>query len=111
MFVHLGLRAENGDTAYPDKPESEEEEIFFALLKKTLAAKPKGWFAEVAKNIKGVSEETTTGVQPPLPAGRAGQAAGPGDQRERFRHQVEVRQPLRLPRDPGRRIRRAPPTS
>ncbi|MDB5558721.1 MAG: adenosylhomocysteinase [Enterovirga sp.] len=62
MFVHLGLRAEEGDTAFLDKPESEEEEIFFALLKKTLGEKPKGWFAELAKSIKGVSEETTTGV-------------------------------------------------
>ena len=62
MFVHLGLRAENGDTAFLDKPGSEEEEVFFALLKKMLAEKPKGWFAEVARSIKGVSEETTTGV-------------------------------------------------
>ena len=62
MFVHLGLRAENGDTAFLDKPGSEEEEIFFALLKKTLKEKPKGWFADLAKSIKGVSEETTTGV-------------------------------------------------
>jgi adenosylhomocysteinase len=62
MFVHLGLRAEQGDTAFLDKPESEEEEIFFALLKKKLAEKPKGWFAGLADSIKGVSEETTTGV-------------------------------------------------
>jgi adenosylhomocysteinase len=62
MFVHLGLRAEQGDTAFLDKPGSEEEEIFFALLKKTLKEKPKGWFAELAKSIRGVSEETTTGV-------------------------------------------------
>ncbi|GJD33869.1 adenosylhomocysteinase [Methylobacterium aerolatum] len=62
MFVHLGLRAENGDTAFLDKPSSEEEEIFFALLKKKLAEKPKGWFAGLAESIKGVSEETTTGV-------------------------------------------------
>ena len=40
----------------------EEEEIFYALIKKLLKEKPKGWFAEIAKNIKGVSEETTTGV-------------------------------------------------
>jgi adenosylhomocysteinase len=62
MFVHLGLRAEKGDTAFLDDPHSEEEEIFFALLKKTLKEKPKGWFAELAASIKGVSEETTTGV-------------------------------------------------
>ena len=35
MYVHLGLRAENGDTAFLDKPGSEEEEVFFALLKRS----------------------------------------------------------------------------
>ncbi|MCQ9307543.1 adenosylhomocysteinase, partial [Staphylococcus hyicus] len=49
-------------TAFLDKPESEEEEVFFALLKKKLVEKPKGWFAGLADSIKGVSEETTTGV-------------------------------------------------
>jgi adenosylhomocysteinase len=62
LFVHLGVRAENRDTGFLDKPSSEEEEILFALLKKTLKEKPKGWFGEIAKSIKGVSEETTTGV-------------------------------------------------
>jgi adenosylhomocysteinase len=62
MYVHLGLRAEKGDTAFLDKPNSEEEEVFFALLKKQLKEKPKGYFAQMAESIKGVSEETTTGV-------------------------------------------------
>ena len=62
MYVHLGLRAENGDTAFLDKPESDEEVIFFALLKKQLKEKPKGYFKGIAESIKGVSEETTTGV-------------------------------------------------
>src|SRR5579871_4484408 len=62
LFVHLGVRAEGGDTAFLDKASSEEEEVLFALLKKTLAEKPKGWFGEIAKSVKGVSEETTTGV-------------------------------------------------
>ncbi len=62
MLVHYGLRAEQGDVAFLDKPGSEEEVIFFNLIKKLLAVKPKGWFAEVAKSIRGVSEETTTGV-------------------------------------------------
>ncbi len=61
MLVHLGLRAEQGDTAFLDKPGSEEEGVLFALIKQLLTEKP-GWFAELAKNIKGVSEETTTGV-------------------------------------------------
>jgi adenosylhomocysteinase len=62
MLVHHGLRAENGDTAFLDKPENEEEEVFYALIKRLLKEKPKGWFAQIAANIKGVSEETTTGV-------------------------------------------------
>src|SRR6188472_3155144 len=62
MLVHHGLRAEQGDVKFLDKPESEEEEVFFALIKKLLKDKPKGWFASVARAIKGVSEETTTGV-------------------------------------------------
>ncbi|MEQ1714865.1 MAG: adenosylhomocysteinase, partial [Hyphomicrobium sp.] len=61
MLVHHGLRAEKGDTAFLDKATNEEEEVFFALIKKCLKEKP-GWFAELAKNIRGVSEETTTGV-------------------------------------------------
>jgi adenosylhomocysteinase len=61
MLVHHGLRAEKGDTIFLDKPENEEEEVFYALIKRTLKEKP-GWFAELAKNVKGVSEETTTGV-------------------------------------------------
>jgi adenosylhomocysteinase len=62
MLVHLGLRAEQGDVAFLDKPGAEEEEVLFALIKRLLKEKPKGWFAEVAQSIKGVSEETTTGV-------------------------------------------------
>jgi adenosylhomocysteinase len=62
MLVHYGLRAEQGDTAFLETPHSEEEEIFFALIKRLLKHKHKGWFAEVATSIRGVSEETTTGV-------------------------------------------------
>jgi len=61
MLVHAGLRAEKGDTAFLDNATNEEEEVFFALIKRTLTEKP-GWFAKLAESIKGVSEETTTGV-------------------------------------------------
>jgi adenosylhomocysteinase len=61
MLVHAGLRAEKGGAAFLDKPENDEEEVFYALIKRTLAEKP-GWFAKLAASIKGVSEETTTGV-------------------------------------------------
>jgi adenosylhomocysteinase len=61
MLVHLGLRAEQGDTKFLDSASNEEEEVLFALIKRTLKEKP-GWFAKLAASIKGVSEETTTGV-------------------------------------------------
>ncbi|MBN9027949.1 adenosylhomocysteinase [Kaistia sp. MMO-174] len=61
VLVHLGLRAEGGDTAFLDKAENEEEEVLFAAIKKRLATKP-GWYGEIARSIKGVTEETTTGV-------------------------------------------------
>ena len=61
LLVHLGLRAEQGDAGFLEEPSNEEEEAFFALIKKALAEKP-GWFAKLAASIKGVSEETTTGV-------------------------------------------------
>ena len=61
LFVHLGYRAENEDASFLDKPGSEEEEILFKLIKRTLQEK-KGWFTELARNIRGVTEETTTGV-------------------------------------------------
>jgi adenosylhomocysteinase len=61
-YVHYGLRAEEGDVAFLDKPSNEEEEVFFALLKRALKTKAKGWFKRLATEIKGVTEETTTGV-------------------------------------------------
>ena len=61
LFVHLGLQAEKGDSGFLKHPANEEEEAFFALLTRTLKEKP-GWFGELAKNIRGVTEETTTGV-------------------------------------------------
>jgi adenosylhomocysteinase len=61
LLVHLGVRAEKGDTAFLDKPSNEEEEVVFAAIKQRLKEKP-GWYSEIAKNIRGVTEETTTGV-------------------------------------------------
>ncbi len=61
LLVHLGARAESGDKAFLDKPSNEEEEVLFAAIKKHLNDKP-GWYGGIAKSIKGVTEETTTGV-------------------------------------------------
>jgi adenosylhomocysteinase len=61
LLIHLGARAEKGDTKFLDGATNEEEEVLFASIKKRLKDKP-GWYSECAKNIRGVTEETTTGV-------------------------------------------------
>jgi adenosylhomocysteinase len=61
LLIHLGVRAESGDTAFLDHPDSEEAEVLFASIKKRLKTHP-GFYSNIAKNIKGVTEETTTGV-------------------------------------------------
>jgi adenosylhomocysteinase len=61
LLVHYGLRAEKGDTAFLDKATNEEEEVFFAAIKRRIKHK-QGWYTKLAENIKGVTEETTTGV-------------------------------------------------
>ena len=61
LLIHLGLRAEQGDTGAISKPANEEEEILFATIKKRLQEHP-GWYRKNAESIRGVSEETTTGV-------------------------------------------------
>ncbi|MFG1358690.1 adenosylhomocysteinase [Xanthobacter pseudotagetidis] len=61
LLVHLGKRAEEGDTAFLDGATNEEEEVLFAAIKRRLKHKP-GWYSKLAKSIQGVTEETTTGV-------------------------------------------------
>src|SRR5205809_27025 len=61
VLMHLGLRAEKGDTAFLDKADNEEEEVVFAAIKKRLKEQP-GWYTRNALAIQGVTEETTTGV-------------------------------------------------
>ena len=61
MLIHLGMRAEAGDTAFLETPGNEEEEILFAAIKKRLKSNP-SWYGRNGANIKGVTEETTTGV-------------------------------------------------
>ncbi len=60
LLVHLGMRAES-DASAVAKPANEEEEALFAAIKTRLKAKP-GWYGTLGKSIRGVTEETTTGV-------------------------------------------------
>lgn len=60
LMIHLGMQAEK-DASVLATPGNEEEEVLFAAIKKRLAAQP-GWYSRIAANIRGVTEETTTGV-------------------------------------------------
>ena len=61
LYVLLGARVEAGETNLIEVPTSEEEEAIFAQIKKRMKESP-GWFTKTRDAIKGVSEETTTGV-------------------------------------------------
>jgi adenosylhomocysteinase len=60
LLLHLGARAEK-DASIVSKPGSEEETFLYAAIKARLASHP-GWYSARLAAIKGVTEETTTGV-------------------------------------------------
>ena len=60
LLLHLGARAEK-DASIISKPGSEEETFLYAAIKARLASHP-GWYSARLAAIKGVTEETTTGV-------------------------------------------------
>ena len=60
LYIILGSKAEKGESIL-SSPANEEEEALKAQILKRLKASP-GWFAKVQNSIKGVTEETTTGV-------------------------------------------------
>ncbi len=60
LLVVLGSRAER-DPSVLAHPTSEEEEVLFAAIRRRMAERP-GWYSKALANIRGVSEETTTGV-------------------------------------------------
>ncbi|WP_104017409.1 adenosylhomocysteinase [Roseovarius nitratireducens] len=61
LYILMGARVEEGETDLIETPTSEEEEALFAQIRKRMAESP-GWFVKQRHMIKGVSEETTTGV-------------------------------------------------
>jgi len=60
LLLHLGTRAEK-DPSVIAKPSSEEEVSLFNSIKQKLTTEPH-WYSERLKHVKGVTEETTTGV-------------------------------------------------
>ncbi|MBR9650393.1 adenosylhomocysteinase [Thalassovita aquimarina] len=61
LYILIGARVEEGETDLIETPTSEEEVALFAQIKKRLKESP-GWFTKQRHMIKGVTEETTTGV-------------------------------------------------
>ena len=61
LYILMGARVEEGETDLIAVPQSEEEEALFAQIRKRMAETP-GWFVKQRHMIKGVTEETTTGV-------------------------------------------------
>ena len=60
LLCVLGPKAEK-DLSLLDHPSNEEEEALFAVMKRYIAERP-GFYSAIRDSIKGVSEETTTGV-------------------------------------------------
>ncbi len=60
LLIHLGMQAEK-DAAVISKPTNEEETVLYAAIAKKLKEAP-GWYSRMGAAIKGVTEETTTGV-------------------------------------------------
>ena len=61
LLLHLGAKAEQ-DLSVLDNPSSEEEVSLFNAIRNRIATRP-GWYARALGQIKGVTEETTTGVK------------------------------------------------
>src|SRR5207237_287854 len=61
LLIHLGSDAESDASILDRKAETEEEAVLLGSIKRTLARQPH-FYSRIARNIVGVSEETTTGV-------------------------------------------------
>lgn len=61
LLIHLGCKAEDNPAILDSEPESHEQAVIFNTLKQVLKEDPRHWH-NMVKEIKGVSEETTTGV-------------------------------------------------
>src|SRR6201992_578610 len=75
LLLHLGAKAEK-DASLIAKPSNEEEELLFAAIKAKLKVDPK-WYSTRLAKIKGVTEETTTGVKRLYQMAKEGQLAFP----------------------------------
>ena len=103
LLVHKGVEYEKaGEVPDPTSASNPELAIVLGLLQRSLKTDPTKW-TRMAAGDQGRHRGDHDRRQAPLQDAPSGRAAVPGDQRQRLGHQVEVRQPLRLPPLAGRR--------
>ena len=91
-------------------PTNEEEEVLFAAIKSAAGDNRPAGIIDSRQGIRGVTEETTTGVHRLYQMAKEGRLLFPAINVNDSRHQVEVRQPLRLPRSRWSTASAAAPT-
>ena len=97
MLVIRGAECEAaGAVPDPESANSAEARVFLSLLQRSLAADGQRW-TRCAAGVQGVTEETTTGVHRLYQLQQRGALPFPAINVNDFGHQVQVRQPLRLP--------------
>ena len=103
LLVHKGVEYEKAGVV-PDATDDDPDEwkVVLDLLKRSLAEDPNRW-TDDRRRHQGRHRGDHHRRPPALPDVRGRPAAVPGHQRQRLGHQVEVRQPLRLPPQPHRR--------
>ena len=84
MLVHLGVRAEKGDTAFLDKPGTEEEEVFFALHQAHAEGEAEGLVRRDRQEHQGRLGRDHHRRASPLRDAEGRHAAVPRDQRQRL---------------------------
>ena len=102
LLIHKGYKAENDASTLDYAPSSHEEAVILGTLRSILAedaSQVAPYGGRMARRERGDDHGRT----PALPDGGGGRTARACDQRQRLVYQVEVRQPLRLPRIAGRR--------
>ncbi len=99
LFVHKAAEYEKAGSKVPEfnaDKDPEEWGVILNSLRSELSKNPGKWTG-IAQGIRGVSEETTTGVHRLYDDGEGRDAPLPGHQRQQLGDQEQVRQHLRLP--------------
>ena len=98
LLVHKGVEFEKaGAVPDPDSADSEEFQVVLRLLQRNLEPRTRRSGRAPRRGPPGRDRGDDDRRPPALRDAAGRHAAVPGDQRQRLRHQVEVRQPLRLP--------------